>query len=60
MAGVAGARLTSSTGRRGPTEPRWVRALLIAVALGYLLLLLALPLVVVFTEALSKGIAAYV
>jgi sulfate/thiosulfate transport system permease protein len=59
MAGATGARLTHATERRGPTEPRWVRALLIAVALGYLLLFLAMPLVVVFTEALSKGLAAY-
>lgn len=41
------------------TEPRPVRYLLIAVALGYLALFLALPLAVVFSEALAKGIAAY-
>jgi sulfate/thiosulfate transport system permease protein len=59
MAGATGARLTRSAERRGPTEPRWVRILLITVGLGYLFLFLALPLAVVFTEALSKGLAAY-
>jgi sulfate transport system permease protein len=59
VAGATGARLTSSTARRGPTEAPWVQVLLVAVALGYLLLFLALPLLVVFTEALSKGLAAY-
>ena len=40
-------------------EPRWLRWLLIAVALGFLLVNLALPLAVVFTSALAKGLAAY-
>lgn len=59
MAGATGARLTRKAARRGPTEPRWVRCLLITVSLGYLGLFLALPLGVVFTEALSKGMTAY-
>ncbi|PZN96464.1 MAG: sulfate ABC transporter permease subunit CysW [Alphaproteobacteria bacterium] len=41
-------------------EPRWVRWLLIAVALGFLALNLALPLAAVFVEAFRKGVAAYV
>ncbi|WP_426167011.1 sulfate ABC transporter permease subunit CysW [Sandarakinorhabdus sp. DWP1-3-1] len=41
-------------------EPRWVRWLLIAVALGFLALNLALPLAAVFTEAFRKGVTAYV
>ena len=41
------------------TEPPPVRATLIVVALAFLVLLLILPLVVVFTEALRQGIAAY-
>jgi len=59
MAGVTGARLQQTVHRRGPTEPRWVQYTLIAVAIGFLALFLALPLAVVFTEALSKGLAAY-
>jgi sulfate/thiosulfate transport system permease protein len=41
------------------TEARWVRFTLIAVAAGYLALFLALPLAIVFGEALSKGFTAY-
>jgi sulfate transport system permease protein len=40
-------------------EPRLVRALLIAVALGFLSLFLLLPLLSVFVEALRKGVDAY-
>ena len=40
-------------------EGRWIRALLIAAALGFLLLFLVLPLVSVFVEALSRGVGAY-
>jgi sulfate transport system permease protein len=42
------------------TEPLAVRWLLIATALGFLGLFLALPLAVVLTEALGKGVAVYV
>jgi sulfate transport system permease protein len=41
------------------TEAPWVRALLIAVALAFLLLFLVMPLAAVFTEALRKGAGAY-
>jgi len=41
------------------TEPRLVRWLLIATALGFLGLFLVLPLAVVLSGALSKGVAAY-
>ncbi len=40
-------------------EPAPVRALLIAVALLFLLLFLILPLAAVFTEALREGVGAY-
>jgi sulfate/thiosulfate transport system permease protein len=42
------------------TEPRWVRSLLITAALLFLGIFLLLPLVVVFTEALKKGIEVYI
>ncbi|HBL25400.1 MAG TPA: sulfate/thiosulfate ABC transporter permease CysW, partial [Acidobacteria bacterium] len=46
--------------RYGPlTEPRWVRWLLTAVALGFLGLFLVVPLVLVFTKAFAGGWAAY-
>jgi sulfate/thiosulfate transport system permease protein len=41
------------------TEAPWVRHTLIGVALVFLLLFLVLPLAAVFTEALRKGIGAY-
>jgi len=41
------------------TERAVVRALLIALALAFLALFLILPVVVVFAEALRKGVAAY-
>jgi sulfate transport system permease protein len=59
MAGATAARIKTSAVHRGPTEPRWVRYLLTAIAVAYLLVFLALPLGVVFAEALAKGIAAY-
>jgi sulfate transport system permease protein len=42
------------------TEPLWVKTILILVAVGFLILFLVLPLVVVFNEALSKGIETYI
>lgn len=44
---------------RSTTEPFFVKALLIAVAVGFLGLFLVMPLVVVFAQALEKGFAAY-
>jgi sulfate transport system permease protein len=41
------------------TESRWVRWTLTAIALGFLLLFLVLPLAAVFAEALRKGVDAY-
>jgi len=41
------------------TESAAVRAMLIALALAFLALFLILPVVVVFAEALRKGVAAY-
>jgi sulfate transport system permease protein len=41
-------------------EAFWVRNLILTLALGFFILFLLLPLVVVFTEALRKGWAVYV
>ena len=43
----------------GTTEPAWVRWCLLAIALGFMFLFLVLPLAAVFTEALRKGLDAY-
>jgi sulfate transport system permease protein len=40
-------------------EPAWLRWLLIALALGFLAINLALPLAAVFIEGFRKGVAAY-
>jgi sulfate/thiosulfate transport system permease protein len=40
-------------------EPLWVRVLLIGLALAFLTLFLFIPLIAVFTEALKKGLEAY-
>lgn len=42
------------------TEPRWLRCLLITLALAFLLLMLVVPLVAVFYEALKGGWDLYV
>ncbi|MBV7482254.1 sulfate ABC transporter permease subunit CysW [Bordetella sp. BOR01] len=41
------------------TEPRWVRGVLLALALGFLALFLLAPLVAVFAEAFKKGWELY-
>ncbi|MBK0393282.1 sulfate ABC transporter permease subunit CysW [Ramlibacter algicola] len=45
--------------RISTTETRWVRWTLTGLALAFLLLFLVLPLAAVFTEALRKGLDAY-
>jgi len=54
--------MSANTLRRaqaGTTEAAWVRYTLLTVALVFLLLFLVLPLAAVFTEALRKGVGAY-
>lgn len=46
-------------GRTSVLEPDWVRYLLIAVALGFLVLFLIVPLAAVFVEALARGWDTY-
>ena len=45
--------------RMATAEPRWLRLMLTAIGLAFLLLFLALPLIAVFVEALSGGWSAY-
>src|SRR5882757_1851277 len=42
------------------TEPWLVRAVIIAIAVSFLTVFVVLPLVVVFAQAFSKGIGAYI
>src|SRR5687767_5405046 len=46
--------------KAGTTESPWVRWLLIGLALAFMFLFLVLPLAAVATEALRKGVGAYV
>jgi sulfate transport system permease protein len=54
-----GANLAPRRIRAATTEPRWVKGLLIALALGFLSLFLFVPLAIVFVEALKKGLDVY-
>jgi sulfate transport system permease protein len=49
----------STTQRMANAEPRWLRWTLIGIALAFLFLFLALPLLAVFFEAFNGGGAAY-
>ena len=44
---------------RAIDEPRWVRYVLLTVALGFLFFFLGLPLLAVFVEALAQGVPIY-
>jgi sulfate/thiosulfate transport system permease protein len=48
-----------TSNRSGTSEAAWVRYTLISIALLFVLLFLVLPLAAVFTEALRKGLGAY-
>jgi len=50
----------AAAGRRSAhTEPAWVRLLIIGFALTFLTVFVVLPLILVFSEALAKGVAFY-
>jgi sulfate transport system permease protein len=50
---------TVRSARKGTTEAAWVRYVLIGIALTFMFLFLVLPLAAVFTEAMRKGLDAY-
>ena len=51
--------MTARNAARHPTEdPVWVKALIIGLMLAFLCLVLVLPLVTIFTEALKHGLSA--
>jgi sulfate transport system permease protein len=51
--------LTANKVQASTTEARWIRRSLIGLALLFMFLFLVLPLAAVFTEALRKGLDAY-
>lgn len=60
MSAVVRSRLSSiSKSRRGSEERPWVRRLLIASAMIFILAILVIPLVNVFVQALGAGLMAY-
>jgi sulfate transport system permease protein len=62
MAGTAKSRLTrhnTSATIAATGDPAWVKWLICSVSLGFLGLFLVVPLAAVFTEALRKGLGAY-
>lgn len=59
MSGNIGLRARSSEPLPGSTEPAWVRALLIALALAFLGAFVLAPLLLVFLSAFSKGALGY-
>lgn len=56
---MSAATRTIRRAKAGTTEAPWVKWTLIGVAMVFLLLFLVLPLAAVFTEALRKGLDAY-
>jgi sulfate transport system permease protein len=50
---------STAKSRRAATDPLWLRILLIGLSIGFVSVLLVLPLVVVFAEALRHGVSAY-
>lgn len=56
----ASGRPASGAAPRATQDPAWVRVALIAVALVFVGFFLVLPLAAVFTEALRRGLGAYV
>ncbi len=56
----ADAAAPAAAGRRSAhTEPAWVRLLIIGFALTFLTVFVVLPLILVFSEALAKGVVFY-
>jgi sulfate transport system permease protein len=59
IASVDAAALAAAGRRSAHTEPAWVRLLIIGFALTFLTVFVVLPLILVFSEALAKGVAFY-
>jgi sulfate transport system permease protein len=63
MAGIPASRKSSvssaAAGHPAIAEPGWVKWLVIALSLGFLVLFLLVPLAGVFVEALRKGVGAF-
>jgi sulfate transport system permease protein len=56
---VSHSRSLKQSGRQVLKEPAWIRLVLVSVALGFLFLFLAVPLLCVFVEAFKRGWHTY-
>jgi sulfate transport system permease protein len=52
-------RARNELARRATTDPWWMKATVLVLSIGFMLIFFALPLAVVFQEALAKGWASY-
>lgn len=57
--GVPASRIPSTAIRGSTEEPVWVKYALIVISVGFLTLMLFVPLLAVFVEAFRKGVGAY-
>lgn len=49
-----------STNQSALREPRWLQRTLLTIAISFLVLFIALPLIAIFVEAFRRGVGAYV
>jgi sulfate/thiosulfate transport system permease protein len=59
MTAIAGVTIVPGQMARATTEPRWVKVLLLGIALLFLVLFVAVPLLLIFMQAFEKGWQVY-
>jgi sulfate transport system permease protein len=59
MTAVAGVTIVPGQMARATTEPRWVKMILLGIALLFLTLFVGIPLLLIFIQALEKGWQVY-
>jgi len=59
MTAVAGLNIVPGQMARATTEPRWVKVLLLSIALLFLVLFVGVPLLLIFIQAFEKGWRVY-
>lgn len=59
MAGSVKLQYASTSTHGSLREPRWLRTTILTIAITFLVLFIALPLIAVFVEALRRGLGAY-
>ena len=59
MTAIAGVNIVPGQMARATTEPRWVKVLLLSIALLFLVLFVGVPLLLIFIQAFEKGWRVY-